>query len=1004
MFDKPSSIRSKLLIAFFVIFLPLSVFNTTSYNQVLESRIRLQRATEDRFAAVACAAMDCFIEEQVREEIVATSRLKQITDNELQACLERIGSNSSHILSAAIVDSIGNVMAHFGQQMRSEPQPVSSIPARSFLVSDFCEGADGQPFFAVDRLAVLPNNQEAVVHFETGVDAILAVIKPVVPKQGRLIVTDSVGKVICATSGSGIESGDVLGENFTRGTLRGEAVSIFTGWKVISMADPSEIGGAYSEWRFRIYGSLAITVLGLLMMVWLANKTSARIKKLGWGAEALAAGDLRRRFSIESGDELESLANTLNTMADNIETRERSITDLTAALDGLFGIARAAASSLDLGDILHGIARETCGVLRAKACAIYLLDPDDKLVIREAHNLSREFVEQVKLEVGDRWTGIAVSNRHWISATGLKNDPDFHFTKYIEREGLDSLLSAPLVAGTSVLGAITVWTEEAREFNQLDVHVLTTTADHAAAVIKNAQLYDKESRISETLQSTYLGKVPSQIGPLQLGARYLAGSQEANVGGDLYDAFPLPDGQIAVVVADVAGKGLRAAMHTAMVKFILRAYALETPDDPARAMERLNAALTQDTSLQPFATVLLAIVDPERESIKLVNAGHPPAILLLPGGKQQLLLYKTGIPVGCNRDSVYEMKVAPFKPGSRLCLYTDGVMEARTREGEFGLEALEAGLFETYHCSVQEVVDDICERVLEFTGGKLTDDIALVVVRMDPAVVEEMDREEPADPNASVISEEPDHKLVLKGDLDLFSAELIGQALRSSIERADGSLEIDMQGVVSVASRVLRVLADARKAAEDKGISLTLSEMPPQVFRTLQLTGLAPLFGLPPLSVGSAENTFSSRYGITRNTDWQITESVVLNDPALVVRLRDTAAAAARETGVSKEDLAGIMLAIEEALSRAIDDTSTCSSLVHLRCLGCRSALVTELTYNCDLPADIPAESEMDGGEAGLDLMRHVVNEVEVFSDDGKKRIRLVKWFRLSSNTRSLAS
>jgi phosphoserine phosphatase RsbU/P len=991
---KLGSIRSKLLIAFFVVFLPLSIFNTTSYNQVLESRIHLMRATEDRFALFAATAIDCFIEELVREEIAATNRLKHITDAELSACLELVSSDCPHILSAAIVDSKGVVMAQHGEPMRSTPQPFSSIPAHGFRVSDFREGSDGQPFFAVDRLALLPGDQEAIIHCEAGVDAVLTAVKHAVPEQGRLILTDSAGKVICATSGSGIDSGDVLGEDSTRGAIRGEAISRLSGWTIFSMADPAELRGAYAIWRFRVLGSLAITVFGLLMVVFFANRTSARIKKLGWGAEALAVGDLRKRFSIESGDELESLADTLNTMAENIETRERSIAELTAALDGLFGIARAAASSLDLGEILRGIARETADVLRAKSCAIYLLDPDDKLVIREAHNLSKEFVEQVKLEVGDRWTGIAVSNRHWVSATGLKNDPDFHFREHVEREGLESLLSAPLIAGASVLGAVTVWTEEAREFTQLDVHVLTTTADHAAAVIKNAQLYDKESRISETLQSTYLGKVPPQIGPLQFGARYLAGSQEANVGGDLYDAFPLPDGQIAVVVADVAGKGLRAAMHTAMVKFILRAYALEAPDDPGRAMERLNAALTRDSSLQPFATVLLAVVDPERECITLVNAGHPPAILLLPGGKQQVLLYKTGIPVGCNRDATYGVKVVPFKPSSRLFLFTDGVMEARTRDGEFGLESLEAALFETYHSSVQVVVDDVCERVLDFTGGRMTDDIAVVAVRMDPAIVEDMAQEEPADDNASVISEEPGPKLVLKGDLDLFSAEIVDRALRSFIERADCGVEVDMTGVVSVSSLVLRRLADARKAAEDKGISLTVSEMRPQVFRALQVTGIAPLLGLPPLFVDSAKRGAFSKPEITRNTDWQITESVVSNDPVLIAGLRDLAAAAARETGASDEEIVEIILAIEEALARAIDDTSKGSSLVHLRCLGCRSALVAELTFDCVVPADTPAESQDVGEDGGLDLMRHAVNEVEIFSYCGKKRIRLVKWFR----------
>ncbi|MGC0380304.1 PP2C family protein-serine/threonine phosphatase [Streptomyces sp. SAI-129] len=169
-------------------------------------------------------------------------------------------------------------------------------------------------------------------------------------------------------------------------------------------------------------------------------------------------------------------------------------------------------------------------------------------------------------------------------------------------------------------------------------------------------------------------------------ARYLPATQGLNIGGDWYDVFHQPDGSLLAVIGDVTGHGLRAAVVMGQLRTALRAYAVED-GSPGEILTRLHRMLRH---LQPelYATAVIARIRPGRSDVVWASAGHPPPVVRDANGTVRVLDTKPGVMLGVPVAHTYADQSAELPPGSSLLLYTDGLVERRSRGMDVGIEAL----------------------------------------------------------------------------------------------------------------------------------------------------------------------------------------------------------------------------------------------------------------------------------------------------------------------------
>ena len=203
------------------------------------------------------------------------------------------------------------------------------------------------------------------------------------------------------------------------------------------------------------------------------------------------------------------------------------------------------------------------------------------------------------------------------------------------------------------------------------------------------------------------------------------------VSGDFYDFIPLRDGSWGIVVADVADKGIPAALFMALCRTILRAVAISRVD-PAEALMRANEIIDQDTQSDLFVTVFYAIWDPESGKICYANAGHNPPLLLRHDGSSTLLT-QHGMALGILPDIEMHSHTIHFSPGDTLLLYTDGVTEAINADmDEFGLDRLRHAVNHTRYTDADHITKSITRAIQSHAGDTPQfDDITLVVVKRE---------------------------------------------------------------------------------------------------------------------------------------------------------------------------------------------------------------------------------------------------------------------------------
>ncbi|GAA0326746.1 SpoIIE family protein phosphatase [Streptomyces turgidiscabies] len=292
---------------------------------------------------------------------------------------------------------------------------------------------------------------------------------------------------------------------------------------------------------------------------------------------------------------------------------------------------------------------------------------------------------------------------------------------------------APLRGRRRVIGAALFLRRPDRiPFETDDLLVAAQLATHSALGIDKAVLYGREAYIADELQRTMLPETLPRPTGVRLASRYLPAAETARVGGDWYDAIPLPGSRVALVVGDVMGHSMTSAAIMGQLRTTAQTLAgLDLP--PQEVLHHLDEQ-AQRLGTDRMATCLYAVYDPVSHRITIANAGHPPPVLLHLGGRAEVLKVPSGAPIGVGGVD-FEAVELDAPAGATLFLYTDGLVESRLRDVWTGIEQLREKLAATAQLTGPDhppPLEALCDEVLDMLGpGDRDDDIALLAARFD---------------------------------------------------------------------------------------------------------------------------------------------------------------------------------------------------------------------------------------------------------------------------------
>ncbi len=299
-------------------------------------------------------------------------------------------------------------------------------------------------------------------------------------------------------------------------------------------------------------------------------------------------------------------------------------------------------------------------------------------------------------------------------------------------EGRRAIL-APLRGRRRVIGAAVFLRRPDRAgFDTEDLQVAQQLATHSALGVDKAALYGREASIADELQRTMLPDDLPQPTGVRLASRYLPAAQSARVGGDWYDAIPLPGSRVALVVGDVMGHSTTSAAIMGQLRTTVQTLAgLDLP--PQEVLHHLDEQ-AQRLGQDRMATCLYAVYDPVSHRITAANAGHPPPVLLRLDATTERVDLPPNAPIGVGGVDFETIEIdAPV--GATLVLYTDGLVESRSRDVWTGVEQLREKLTKTARLTRPDAappLEPLCDEILDIVGtGDRDDDIALLAARFE---------------------------------------------------------------------------------------------------------------------------------------------------------------------------------------------------------------------------------------------------------------------------------
>lgn len=389
------------------------------------------------------------------------------------------------------------------------------------------------------------------------------------------------------------------------------------------------------------------------------------------------------------------------------------------SLRSLAALADKELAHLDAATMLGEVLERVATLLRADTVAILTLDvAAGQLVARAAHGLEEEVRAGVRVPLGRGFSGRVAAARAPVILDRV--DATTVVSPILWEKGIQSLVGVPLIHAGAVLGVMHAGSLDERTFTDEDAQVLQFAADRVAASLAAEQVLADQSA-ARTLQRSLLPPRFPDLPGLEFAARFVA-AEDFGVGGDWYDTFVLPSGRVGIVIGDVAGSGLQAAVVMGRLRSALRAYAVES-NNPADALDRLDRKFAH---FEPgeMATVLYAVIEPTFDSLTMATAGHLPPVCALPEAAAQLIDIEASPPIGAHLGGRRHDTIVAFPEGAAIGFYTDGLVERRH-------EPIDEGLARLCAAFSAGPPDRVCGTVMTAltSDAGVQDDTALLVVR-----------------------------------------------------------------------------------------------------------------------------------------------------------------------------------------------------------------------------------------------------------------------------------
>ena len=428
------------------------------------------------------------------------------------------------------------------------------------------------------------------------------------------------------------------------------------------------------------------------------------------------------------------------------ETMQKSVVGLSTIdkLRMLLDITKTISRSLDLDEVLNLVMDTLDSLIPYDAAGIYLVQcsqplsewagkPDETCVFhtQAVRGYDIDDLQELHLKMGEGIIGhVAVTGKPYV-AHDVRRNP-----RYINaRPRTKSEMVAPIISNNQVIGVFDLESDELNAYSNDDLEVLMLLASQVAIIIEKVMLHEQliekqrletQLEVARQVQLELLPARDPQLNGFDISA-YNFPTEE--VSGDYYDWVRIYDDQIGIVIADVSGKGVPAALLMAFLRASLRA-ATHIGYAPHISMSKVNYLLWESIERNQFVTAFYGILDATNRTFAYSNAGHNPALVMDADGIARFE-ERGGVPLGMFRDTRYYEYFLTIAPGQLLVLYTDGLTEAmNSTEEEYGRDRLVEAVRQCRDLSAREMIDHLHRDVIAWTAGRgAHDDVTFFIIK-----------------------------------------------------------------------------------------------------------------------------------------------------------------------------------------------------------------------------------------------------------------------------------
>ncbi len=554
---------------------------------------------------------------------------------------------------------------------------------------------------------------------------------------GDLVGSNSIYQTLLELNTSG-ESNEFIGDFYTLQNYQQliiDETEEFVGRMNSLSTEINEQTERYIRSSFTVAISvIIITVLfALIITTIFSSRLGKRIKEVESAIRRVAAGDFSHELHIRSKDEFENLSENYNILKNQLQDK------LNSVLNFMVDINSSLSEGPDLDRILQIIADAAVENTSADGAAVHLIESGGSRLMPKS--VSGTFVPLLPTEEGTDTNGDGRDFAHMVLSQPLPIDstllssavssaePVFvrdatareceHFpSDFADPRHIESAIISPLTVSNRVLGTVIIQKKNSgTKLTDLDYTHMQTFADYAALTIESIFSYEelieqrelrRDIQIAADIQKDLL---PRKLPDLK-NFRISAYTQAARgISGDYYDAFILEKGKVEVVICDVVGKGVPASLLMVMIRTIIRLVA-SPKRSPAQLLTFLNRGIKDRIGTDHFATMSILHYDEKERSIVYSNAAHPPLLVYRKEKGEFTEIDTPGLPIGVEKEEQYHQRSMELESGDILLLFTDGLPEARGRDGR------EYGLY-----SLKEIVSHHAEKTPEQIRKKIYQDI-----------------------------------------------------------------------------------------------------------------------------------------------------------------------------------------------------------------------------------------------------------------------------------------